>query len=46
MSEESYSYEENKAVEQIWAHWEKSFSIADIDEPTEHHSCIYIYGEH
>ena len=45
MSEESYSYEENKAVEQIWVHLEKSFSIADIDEPTEHYPSINIYGE-
>ena len=46
MREESNSYKKNKEVEKIRAHWEKTFSIADIDQPTEHHSCINKNGEH
>ena len=33
-------------MEYIWAIWEKSFSITNIDKPTEDHSSIYTYGEH
>ena len=33
----------NKAVEQTFPHWQKSISIADIDEPTEHHTEIWKY---
>ena len=36
----------NKAMEQTCPHWQKSISIADIDEPTEHRTeiCKYQYN--